>query len=65
MFAIEWLEQILLPEFPICLKEMFTLVATISVHTVRVDHEVEFLAFTMEGVKELESILVKIGRAHV
>ena len=58
MFAIEWLEQILLPEFPVRLEEMLALIATISVHAVRVYHEVEFLAFTMESIKKLESILV-------
>lgn len=37
---------------------MLALIATISVHAVRVYHEVEFLAFTMECIKELKSILM-------
>ena len=40
------------------LEEVVALVAVIAVHAVRVDHEVELLAFAVKGIQKLESILM-------
>ena len=40
------------------LEEVVALVAVIAVHAVRVDHEVELLAFAVEDITELEGVLV-------
>ena len=39
-------------------EEVVALVAIVAVHAVRVDHEVELLAFTVEDIQELEGVLV-------
>ena len=46
------------PESVVSFEEVVALVAVVAVHAVRVDHEVELLAFTVEGIQELEGVLV-------
>ena len=46
------------PELVVGLEEVVALVAVIAVHAVRVDHEVELLAFAVKGIQKLESVLV-------
>ena len=51
-------EEVLLPEGVVGFEEVVSLVAIVAMHAVRVDHEVELLAFAVEGIKELEGVLV-------
>ena len=51
-------KEVLLPEFVVGVSEVCALVALVAMHTVRIDHEVELLAGTMEGIQELESVLM-------
>ena len=46
------------PEFVVGILEMIALIAVIAVHAVRIDHEVELLAGTMEDIQKLEGILM-------
>lgn len=50
--------KILEPELPVGLEEMGALISIIAVHTVRVDHEIELLAFAMKDIEELKCVLV-------
>lgn len=49
--------QVTEPEVVVCFEEMFSLVAAIAVHAVRVDHEFELLALPVKFVDELERAL--------
>ena len=40
------------------MEEGVALIAIVAMHAIWVDHEVELLAFAVEGIKELESVLV-------
>ena len=46
------------PEFVVGILEMIALIAVIAVHTVWIDHEVEFLAGLMQCIQELECVLM-------
>ena len=46
------------PELMVGIKEVVSLITTITVHSVRIDHEVELLAFLVEGVEKLEGVLM-------
>ena len=46
------------PEFAVGVQEVGALVAAVAVHSVWVDHEVEAFAVAVEGVQELEGVLV-------
>ena len=37
---------------------MASLIATIAMHPVRIDHEIELLTFFMKGIYELEGVLM-------
>lgn len=50
--------QILEPEGVVCVLEVGALVAAVAVHSVWVDHKVEAFAVAVEGVQELEGVLV-------
>ena len=51
-------EEMTEPEFAVGILEVGALVATVAVHSVRVDHEVELFACFLEGVDEEEGVLV-------
>ena len=51
-------KEVFLPEGVVCVEEMVALITIVAMHAVRVDHEVELLAGAVEGIQELERILV-------
>lgn len=51
-------QEILSPESPVSLQRVLALIPTVSVHTVRVDHELEVLSILMKSIDELEYILI-------
>ena len=46
------------PEFLVGFQEVGTLIAVIAMHSVRIYHEIEFLAFLVKGIKKLKSVLM-------
>ena len=46
------------PELAVRVEEVFSLIASIAMHTVRIDHEIEFLAGFLEGINQQKSILM-------
>ena len=50
--------QVLEPEGVVGVLEVGALVAAVAVHAVWVDHEVKAFAVAVEGVQELEGVLV-------
>ena len=46
------------PEFVVGILEVGALVAVIAVHSVRIDHKVEFLAGFMHCIQKLQGVLV-------
>ena len=46
------------PEFAVGVLEVGALVATIAVHSVRIDHEVELLSFLLESINQEKSVLM-------
>ena len=53
-----YLFKVFQPEGVVGLKEVVALIAAVTMHAVRVDHELEFLTCAMKGIQELECILV-------
>ena len=49
--------QVMQPEGAVLGKEVGPLVASVAVHSVRVDHEIETLAGFLEGIDELKGVL--------
>ena len=41
------------PEFVVGVLEVIALISTVAVHSVRIDHKVELLAFLVESIKKL------------
>lgn len=50
--------QVVEPEGVVGVLEMGALIAAVAVHSVWVDHKVEAFAVAVEGVQELEGVLV-------
>ena len=50
--------QVLEPEGVVGVLEVGALVASVAVHSVWVDHKVEAFAVAVEGIQELEGVLV-------
>ena len=46
------------PEFLVGVVEMFALIATVTMHAVRIDHQFHLLAFALDLVQELKGILM-------
>ena len=46
------------PELAVRVEEVFSLIASIAMHTVRIYHEIEFLAGFLEGINQQKSILM-------
>ena len=46
------------PELVVGFEEVVALVAIVAVHAVWIDHEVELLAFAVEGIQKLKGVLV-------
>ena len=51
-------KEVFLPEGVVCVEEVVALITIVAMHAVRVDHEVELLAGTMEDIQKLEGILM-------
>ena len=51
-------QQISAPEGLIGVTEMIALVATITMHTVRIYHEIKFLSGSLESIHQKKSILM-------
>ena len=49
--------QVMQPESTVLRTEVFSLIAAVTVHAVRINHEIEFLACLLESVYELQGIL--------
>ena len=50
--------QIPEPEFVVGILEVASLIASIAMHAVRIDHEVELLAELVKGIDELQRVLM-------
>ena len=46
------------PELAVRVEEVFSLIASVAMHTVRIYHEIEFLAGFLEGINQQKSILM-------
>ena len=51
-------KKIFQPEGVVGIEEVIALITVISVHTVRIDHELEVLSGLMQCVQQLQGILV-------
>ena len=51
-------EKISEPELAVRVEEVFSLIASIAMHTVRIYHEIEFLAGFLKSIDQQKSILM-------
>jgi hypothetical protein len=52
---ILFIQKITLPELMVCIKEMSALISSVTMHSVRIYHEVKLLGFLVESIKKLKA----------